>query len=191
MIQTMRHALLILIGVALSIPATGQAAGFERYYLIKLYDFHKEYVYQVLSKDELKALETELKAESKLFRKALDAAKDEWRDDEFLSGSFPSSAVTPRKLRVMGTPFRKREDAQEKLETYEDRDMRSAERKAEREEEREKRVYSGTDGQERLKREKARDARKEEKEMNAREIFERTMEAARNPPEPKGDGDKD
>lgn len=176
-----RFSSVLVLGFALCASSSGQAAGFERYYVIKLYDFNREFQYQVVSKDELKKLETEIKAEAKLFRKAVDAAKKEWREDESLSGSFPSSAVALRKLQTKGTPYKDRGAADDRIAALEDRDFRSAERRAERDEEREKTRYQGTQGRERRARAKKREERKEEKEETAREIFSRMFDDVKNP----------
>ncbi|MDA0322710.1 MAG: hypothetical protein O2923_08350 [Verrucomicrobia bacterium] len=181
---------MLLLGVAFCRPMATYAAGFERFQVIKLYGYDKEFQYQVVSKDELRDLQNELRDEAKLFRKAVDAAKKEWREDESLTGSFPTSAVALRKLQFMGTPYKERGDAEDKIASYEERAYRAAERKAEREDEKMTRKYSGTQGQERRARDKERAREKESEAEAAREMFSRMLEEVKNPPA-KNDAKKD
>ena len=173
---------MLLLSVAVCRPTATHAAGFERFQVIKLYDFNREFQYQVVSKDELRSLQNELRAEAKMFNKAVNAAKKEWRKDELLSGSFPSSAVAPRKIQTMGTPYKERGAAADKINSYEERAIRTAERKAERADEKMKRKYSGTQSKERRYRDQERAAKKEFATEAAREIFSRMLENVKNPP---------
>ncbi len=172
-------AIALVCLVSTSVWAIGQTV-----FLVKVSGFEGEDSYQVVSTEEYKVLDKRIRDETRYFRKALDSAKKAWKADESHEKvSFPSGAVRPRKLRKAGS-YKSREDAQEKLQVYEERLAEAEKKREEKEKERAKR--SGGRGrkskqsQAREKEKAAEEARKEaEKETLRKEaatLFESELE---------------
>jgi len=75
---------------------TGQQ---EKFLLIQISDHADKKEFQVLSVEDYKTLEKEVKLESFLHLKALAAAESAWRTNE--TKPFPESAVTPRNVQIL------------------------------------------------------------------------------------------
>lgn len=78
--------------------------------VVELTDLRGNASFQICTEEEKKKLETELKAEEKVFSKVLDQTKAEWKT-MISNKSFPSSRIKQRTLRVMTTTS-KREEAE-------------------------------------------------------------------------------
>ncbi len=88
----------------------------ESHSIVKVSGFDKSSEYRLLNGEELKALQTELREESKHFPRALVAAKQEWAKDETKKRKrFPM--LTKRSLRVVRS-YTKPEDAEKKMASY-------------------------------------------------------------------------
>lgn len=127
----MKRAVLLTIFIA-SLASSSFAQLKEKILLVKQTDRKKQESYSLMSSEEYKEEEKEIKAESRLHMKAMMATEKEWRKDEDLSKkTFPRSAIAVRTIRVI-TTYRDDEQAHKKLAYYMDKDARAAEKKAER-----------------------------------------------------------
>lgn len=152
----------------LSLTASSFAGLKEKILLVKQTDRKKRETYSLMSSEEFKAEEDEIKAESRLHMKAMSAAEKEWRSNEDLSKkTFPRAAIAVRKIIVI-TTFTDDEKANEKLSYYMGKDDKAAEKKDSRNR---ARGRSGRD-QEREARAREREIAREALEEQARQIYE-------------------
>lgn len=174
--MTCRNIAVFAILLSCSTAATN-ASALEKYVVVKITDFDKTSTYEAIAWDEYKELGATIKRETRLFSKAVKAAKKEWSDNEFTKRiTFPTSAVSPRKVQVMGSPYRDAGLAQEKVTRYEDREIRSEERREERENEKEKLRYTGQDAKARRDKKRRRELERESRRQEAAEIFNSKMQ---------------
>jgi len=83
---------LVRLTVLAALLVTGMARA-EMVYVATLSDVRKEETFQVMNKDELKALKQTVDAEAKVFVKALEATKKEW---EAAEKAVPVAAAAPK-----------------------------------------------------------------------------------------------
>ncbi len=74
-------------------------------YLVKITDMVKEDSYEVMSGEEVKALQKAINDEARVFNAAMIAVKKAWGEDELTKGTaFPTAAFSVRKMQQQG-PF--------------------------------------------------------------------------------------
>jgi hypothetical protein len=162
-----------LTAVLLCATITTGASGNEMQYLVEIEDRAGEATYELVTPAELKTIENQIKEESKVYRKALSAAQKEWKENAELRGTFPSSAVSMRKVTRKGT-FTDPEKAAKKLTSYEDRYFEKQSRDAERDKARAQ-MRHGRD-KDRLAKAEQRESEREARYSQARDIFEQKLE---------------
>jgi hypothetical protein len=114
----------LTLAALLALPARSLAA--DSFYVVKVTEMDKKVDFKLMSAEDYKALETEVKAETSLFPKAEELAKKEWKTaDE--KGPFPGR-LSPRKVEVVER-HTVREKADEKLEKLQSSEDRKAEPK--------------------------------------------------------------
>lgn len=123
----MRNSAALALGIIV-FSATAFAGPFA---LVKVESIDKSSAYKVVTGEELKALQNQTDLEARLFRQAEADARKLWKE-EGKKESFPGAEVGAPKITVV-RDFTKREEAEEKLKDYEEREAKSEERKAERE----------------------------------------------------------
>jgi hypothetical protein len=109
----------LTLAALLALPARGLAA--DSFYVVKITEMDKKVDFKLMSAEDYKALETEVKAETSLFPKAEELAKKEWKTaDE--KGPFPGR-LSPRKVEVIErhTVREKADEKLEKLQASEDK----------------------------------------------------------------------
>jgi hypothetical protein len=106
----------------LAIPSTSKAA--DSFWVVKITEMDKKVEHRIMSAEEYKEMETQIRAEASLFPKAEDLAKKEWKTAEE-KNSFPGR-LTPRKIEVV-----ERNTVQEKASAKLDKLNASEERKNE------------------------------------------------------------
>jgi len=100
-------------------------------YLVKITDMAKVDAYEVMSREEVSALQKAIGEESRIFTAAMSAAKKGWSEDELTKGTtFPAAAFNLRKMQQQG-PF-SQEQALKKKEKALEREAASLEREMER-----------------------------------------------------------
>lgn len=115
-----------LASMLLVMMATASLA-MERHSVVKVFSFDKSYEYRLVNDGEMKALRDELRAESRIYPKALMAAKQEWAKDETKKRKrFP--LMSQRNMRVVRT-YTTREDAEEKLASYDPERQNASDKK--------------------------------------------------------------
>ncbi len=83
-------------------------------YLVKITDMVKEDSYEVMSGEEVKALQKAISDEARVFSAAMIAVKKAWSEDELTKGTpFPTSAFSVRKMQPQG-PFSPEQAAKKK-----------------------------------------------------------------------------
>lgn len=88
----------------------------EQYAVVKISGFDKSDVYRIMDSEQLTNFEAVLHEESKLFTRAMSAAKKDWdKDESYKKKRFPT--LGKRSMSVMAR-YSSREDAQEKLYAY-------------------------------------------------------------------------
>ena len=170
----MKNAALLAIFLA-SLTTAALAGPSEKILLVKQTDRKKQETYSLMSSEEYKEVEQEIKAEARLHMKAMMATEKEWRKDESLARkSFPRSAIAVRTIRVI-TTYRDDEQANKKLAYYMEKDAKAAEKRAERDRHRGRgRRGHGRDN-DREARKEARAAEKEALEEQARQLYENKL----------------
>lgn len=104
--------------------------------VVKIQDRAKELSYKIMTPEEYKAVQNQIKAESKFYRKALMLADKDWQADPANAGKrFPKSAISQRKAVVTGK-FKNMEKAFDKIRHYDEQKTKNEERAEEREKER-------------------------------------------------------
>jgi len=169
----MKNVLLSALLVA-SLASPSLAGSKEKILLVEQCDRKGHETYSLMSSEEYKELAAEIKAESRLHMKVMMATEKEWRKDESFAGkTFPRSAISVRKIRVV-TTYTDDEQAQKKLSYYMDKEARTAEKKAERD----RRMGRGRRGRRDSDREAKKEARETEKEARAeqaRQMYENKL----------------
>ncbi len=108
-------ASLVLGGI---LAFTTRASALETFCVVKSTDMDKKIEYKIMSPEEFKEQEAQVKAEAALFPKAEEQVKKEWKADEGnKSTPFPGK-LGPRKIEVV-TRESVREKADKKLESLE------------------------------------------------------------------------
>jgi hypothetical protein len=121
----------IVCAVGILMASTAALAG--PFVLVKIQSIDKSSSYQVLTAEELKALQSRTALETRLYRQAEAEVRKQWRENEATRKEpFPGPDVSAPKVTVV-RDFSKRDEAEAKLKDYEDREIKSDERKAERE----------------------------------------------------------
>jgi hypothetical protein len=101
-------------------------------YLVKITDMVKEDSYEVMSGEEVKALQKAISDEARVFNAAMTAVKKAWGEDELTKGTaFPSAAFNVRKMHLQG-PF-SLELANKKKDQAFERECAAADREKDRE----------------------------------------------------------
>jgi hypothetical protein len=101
-------------------------------YLVKITDMVKEDSCEVMSGEEVKALQKAISDEARVFNAAMIAVKKAWGEDELTKGTaFPSAAFSVRKMQQQG-PF-SLELANKKKDQTIDRECAAMDRENERE----------------------------------------------------------
>ena len=116
--------------ICFSITSLCAGAASESILIVKLYDRAKEITYKLMTPEEYKALQKELKLEAKLYQKAVTLARKEWQaNKETAKKPFSMSAIPLRKATVKGMPYIDREKADDKLAKYEDKEFEKTDKK--------------------------------------------------------------
>ncbi|MFC1498417.1 hypothetical protein ACFLS1_08120 [Verrucomicrobiota bacterium] len=90
----------------------------ERYYVVQVTDRTGRNSFSALSDEEYKSLQNEIRAESRIFPKAIRAAQKEWKENpETSKTTFPASSFKTRKIKSLGMFF-SQEKAEAKLAYY-------------------------------------------------------------------------
>ena len=151
-------AVLALLTCMVSVARAG-----EKYFVVKVTDFTKEMKYDVLSQEDLKALENEIKEEARLWPRAESAAQKEWQSNEQYKGkAWPKGAIAQRTVKAMGQPFPDESKAEDKVSKIEENE---AEKIAEEEEKASKAPAKAKD------KDKGKDSDRENMYAMARAIF--------------------
>ena len=116
----MRITLILLASLLLSTSSFA----IERHYLLKLSGYDGSKSLQVMSQDELKEFEKQLRLESRLISKANRAAKTEW-DASRSKGDMPYSSFKARRFSKGGT-YKTRAEADKKLAELNEREAKKA-----------------------------------------------------------------
>jgi hypothetical protein len=126
-----------LLGVDVSVAATPPVLP-PRYVVVKVTDFDKKEDHQVMTTDDLKTLNADLKKEALLFPRALVNAQKTWSQDPKYKGKFfPKTSLSPRKADQIGMQYPDQEKAQTKIDNMLDSASKREDRKAQQERQRE------------------------------------------------------
>ena len=129
---------LLLASLAL-LQALGEEEPKERYFVVCVTDIDKSEKVQVMTPDEMKSLNDEIKAESVFFSRAVDNARVQWsREKELQHKSFPKGSIWPRKADKIGSPYSCQSNAVAKVKGLEKEAQDRLQRKQARENERNK-----------------------------------------------------
>jgi len=154
------------------------AAG-DKLYLVKITDVDNTDEYEIKTPEELKALQDEIKAQAKVFPKAVEAARKEWKNDPRTSKTaFPASAVGPRQVMVVGTPFISSDQASKKLDSMQTRESKRDAARIRKAAEWEDKQKKNKRSQEDIDRDKARMKEREVFEKQAIELVRRMVDEA-------------
>lgn len=165
--------------ICLCITAVCAAGQQEKILLVKVCDRAKKLSYELMTPNEYKTLQAEIKAESMLSTKAMMLAQKEWKaNEETKKKRFPRSAISLRKATILGQPFKDRQKADDKLYHYQDK----AEEKEDRDKEREKKKIAGK-SKEKIAKAEEKVREREYLYDQARAIFESKLTELLNPPE--------
>jgi hypothetical protein len=94
----------------------------EQLVLIKMINRAKETEFKLLTAQEYKALDNELKLEAKIGPKAVALAEKDWKQDKELAKKmFPKSCIGDRKVTALGT-FTDREKGEKRLQALQDQE---------------------------------------------------------------------
>ena len=118
------------IGLILFLLTTTTQA-FERFYVAKISDYDGTQTLKVMSPDEYKALEKQIRAESRAVPKAAQAAKKEW-DAARKKGEMSFPSFKPRRIARAGS-YDSREKAEKKVAAFEEREAEKAEEQRQKE----------------------------------------------------------
>jgi len=108
------------------------AQGKDKLLLVKISAHDRKLSYELMSPDAFKALQNDIKAETRAFAKAIVLVKKDWEADEETRGErFPKTSLAARKATAIGT-YTDADKAAKKLQYYEDktfeREMEDGER---------------------------------------------------------------
>lgn len=109
----------VVSGLALAgiLAATPKALAAEELLVVKISDMTKAADYKIMSGEEFKELEGQIQLEARVFQKAVELVKKEWKADEGNKNSpFPGGRLNPRKAEVVERAIN-REKAEKKLES--------------------------------------------------------------------------
>ena len=104
---------------------TTSANAFERYYLVKISGFDGKKETRIMSQDEFKEFEKQLRTESRMVSKAQRAAKKEW-DENREKGDISFPTFKARRVTKSGS-YDSREKADKKLAAVKEREYEKAE----------------------------------------------------------------
>ena len=95
--------------------------GKDKLLLVKISGIDRKLSYELMSPDAFKALQTDIKAETSAFTKAVVLVKNDWAANEDTRGKrFPKASLAARKATSIGT-YTDAEKAAKKLQYYEDK----------------------------------------------------------------------
>ena len=171
--HTLSGAAALLLGAC-----TCRSATDERYMVVKVQDHAKETTCQVMSADEFKAIQEEIRIETKVFPKALAEAQKAWREDpDTARKPFPKASFAVRRATPMGT-FPDREKADAKVAGFEEREQQAKEKDKEREDKklREKQKAMGPEKyDEYVEREREKQTERDALTLKARDLLEQKL----------------
>jgi hypothetical protein len=148
----------------------------ETFLVVKQNGYDGEDTYEVMTQVDFKEAERALRDETKHVRKALDLAKKAWRDDPEHKNMFPTSGVSPRKMRAVAK-YKDQASASEKCSTYVERMEKSkAEKEKDKGRSRGRRGGNKEREAEKAQREKEREAERKALQEEARSLFERFLD---------------
>ncbi len=98
-----------------SLFLAGFAAGAESYVIAKVTDMLGNVGYELMTRDEYAAAGKAVMEETKVFPKVIADCRKDWKEDEKRKGAFQAAKVKVRKISAVGTPYREKAKAQEKL----------------------------------------------------------------------------
>jgi len=113
------HSICAVLATVICLASAASAA--EKYFVVKVTDLTKEMKYDVLSQEDLKALENQIKEEARLWSRAETAAMKEWLTNEQYKGkAWPKGAISQRTVKTVGQPFPDESKAEDKLSKIEE-----------------------------------------------------------------------
>ena len=101
--------LVSLLASAGLVGASGAAAE-ELSLAVKITDMQKNAEFKVMSAEEFKQLDAQIRLENRLFQKAQELAKKEWKADDTNKAPYPGGRLNPRKAEVMERGAREKVD---------------------------------------------------------------------------------
>jgi len=142
-------------------------------YLVKITDMVKEDSYQVMSREEVAALQKAINEESRVFPMAMAAVKKAWAEDELTKEmTFPAGAFSVRKMLPQG-PF-SAEQADKKMEQMQDREFAAQDRKRDQDK---KGGGKGKKGSDKDKKAQTKEAEKDAKRETALRMAQEQLTA--------------
>jgi len=129
---------LVLLCASLSL-AQGTVSRREAYYVVELTGRDGSESYAVMTPEEVKAAQADIRGEIRYSMKALYLAQKEWAADVTNERkSFPRSAIGKRKIRTVGRPYKTRSEAEQEVADKETGLVEKARRDEERAKEKER-----------------------------------------------------
>jgi hypothetical protein len=108
------------------------------FHVVRITDFDKKEATQIMSDEEMKTLQKDIKVEAALYPKAVEAARLTWAKDETMKGKvFPKTSLSMRKMDLVGQPYPDEEKAQKKIDQLLDSQEKKEQRDMQRERQRE------------------------------------------------------
>lgn len=126
----------LLLLVSLVVPVSGQLK--DTYVIVKQNDFEGIESYSVMTENELRLLDAELRKEGFMATRARIMATKAWEDDETKKDRFPAGMISPRRATKVGRTYRERDEAESSLSEFEIRLVEKEREAAELEKRREK-----------------------------------------------------
>lgn len=95
------------------------AEGLTKYVVLKVTELDGSASYKMMTLENAKVLENEIQKDARYHAAALRKAQKAWKEDKDTGNTmFPRRAVSPRKVKIQGTPYRTEEEASKKLDRY-------------------------------------------------------------------------
>lgn len=160
---------LALVGV---LAATSQAGNFV---LVKIVDRDGTEHHEVMTPDQVRALQAEIQQETKLYPKALNQAREAWEKDQENTKSFPGNAIHRRSATPVGAPFDDETKATEKRDKITERNAAKLADEGDKLAQRMRDRYPGDKRKEKMAELKARDAERKAVEDKARGLYEKEL----------------
>jgi len=162
-----------LAGLAMLIASPGLAGALTKHHVVKVTELDGSESYKTMTSDDYKPFEKDLANERRLYTRALMKAQKAWKEDESTGKSmFPRRAVKPRTVSKVGT-FRTAEEADKKLERYQERQAEKEKEERERDKKIRSQLRKDPDGK--AARKIKREQEQEEKFEKARAIYEAAL----------------